>query len=186
MGLEPSRLVHLIDVRCADFVLIQDAWVGYSAASPVVARYELRRTRGGGLSGDAVFSTGLASRPKRVHVAMKAAIAGTFLEAIGNAELVARRYAPLQNQTDDYPRIEIVVQVPAGQVGDRSGLVTLYTESQGEFHAPWAAFVGGNVYVVAGDDVGRALIALDRPLKKGELRRMAEGRGRASVGRLHR
>lgn len=174
MDLEASCLRDLLDVCSAEFVLIQDAWVGYSAASPVVARYELRRTRGGGLSGDGVLSTGLAPRPKRVHVAMKAATTVTLLEAIANAELVPGRYAPFQDHTDDYPRIEIVVQVPARQIGDRSGLVTLYTESQGEFHAPWAAFVGGNAYVVAGDEVGRALVALDRALKKGELRRMAE------------
>ena len=155
-------------------MLIQDAWVGYSAASPVVARYELRRTRGGGLSGDGVLSTGLAPRPKRVHVAMKAATTIAFLDALASAELVPGRYAPLQDHTDDYPRIEIIVQVPTRQIGDRSGIVTLYTESQGEFHAPWAAFVGGNVYVVAGDEVGRALLTLDRALKKAELRRMAE------------
>lgn len=172
---EASRLLDLVDVRGADLVLIQDAWVGYSAASPVVARYELRRTRGGGLSGDGVLSTGLAEGAKRVRVAMKAATTDAFLDAISDAELVPGQYAPFQDHTDDYPRIEIVVRVPTRHVGDRSGLVTLYTESQGESHAPWAAFVGGNVYVVAGDEVGRALVALDRALKKGELRRMAGG-----------
>lgn len=173
--MKPERvsLGDLVDTRSAELVLIQDVWVGYSAASPVGARYSLRRGRSGGLSGEGVFSTGLRSRTKRVAVGMKAATANAFLDALYAATLVEGVYAPSQEHTDDYPRIEIVVQVPPRQIGDRTGLVLLYSESQGELHTPWAAFVGGRAYVVEGDAVGRALHALDRTLKKGELRRLA-------------
>lgn len=174
MELEQSRLGDLLDTPSAELVLIQDVWVGYTPASPIAARYTLRRGRSGGLSGEGVLSTGLTKRPKRVDVAMKAATASGFLDALADANLVPGAYAPFQDHTDDYPRVEIVVQVPPRQIGDRSGLALLYTESQGELHAPWAAFVSGAAYVVEGDAIGRALQGLDRTLKKGQLRRMAD------------
>lgn len=173
MEREQSRLGDLVDTPSAELVLIQDTWVGYNAASPIAARYTLHRGRGGGLSGEGVLSTGLSKRPKRVAVAMKAATASTFLGAIADANLVPGAYAPVLDHTDDYPRIEVVVQVAPSQMRDRSGFVLLYTESQGEFHAPWAAFVGGVAYVVDGDAIGRALHALDRSLRKAELRLLA-------------
>jgi len=172
---DPSRLGEVFDVRSAAVVLIQDVWVGYSPAAPIAARYELRRSRGGGLSGEGVLSTGLAGKPKRVSVAMKTATALAFLDALAAAWLVPGPYASFRDHTDDYPRIEIVVQVPPREIGDQSGIALLYTESQGEFHAPWAAFVGGRAYVIEGEEIGRALRALDRTLKRAVLWQMTEG-----------
>ena len=63
-------------------------------------------------------------------------------------------------------------KVAAGELGARCGFASLFTESQGEFHTPWAVFVGGAAYVTTGDDAGRALRALDRPLKRAELERL--------------
>jgi hypothetical protein len=174
MELSPSHLGDLLDTSRAEVVLIQDVWIGYHHASPIAARYALRRGRGGGLSGEGVLSTALTKRPKLVPVAMKSATASAFLNALASADLVPGAYAPVRDHTDDYPRIEIVVQVPADNIGDRSGILLLYTESQGDLHVPWAAFVGGAAYVVQDDTIGRALRALDRTLAKPELRRMAD------------
>ncbi|MDB4944540.1 MAG: hypothetical protein JWP97_4074 [Labilithrix sp.] len=170
-----SRLGDVLHVRDAQVVLIQDVWVGYNPASPIAARYQLRRSGGGGLSGEGALSTSLAPKPKRVTVAMKAATASAFLEALAGARLVPGPYVAFQDHTDDYPTIEIVLQVPPRDMRNGSGVALLYTQSQGETHAPWAAFVGGCAYVIAGDDVGRALQALERPLKKQELQRMIYG-----------
>jgi hypothetical protein len=152
-------------------LIIQDVWTGYSRLAPIAALYELHRTRTGGLIGEAVLSTAM-SKPKRVPVAMKSATVEAFLAELADAQLIEGAYEPCLDHTDDYPRIEVVVQVPPLEIGNRGGIAVLYTESQGDFHAPWAAFIGGKGYVVAGDEIGRALDALDRPLKKAELRRM--------------
>jgi len=175
MDRDRPRLGDVFDVRSAAVVLIQDVWVGYGPAAPIAARYELRRSRGGGLSGEGELSTGLTRKPKRVRVAMKAATASAFLDALAGASLGPGPYTSFWDHTDDSPRIEIVVEVPTRKIGDQSGIALLYTASQGEFHTPWAAFVGGRAYVIAGDEVGRALRALDHPLKKQDLQRMSEG-----------
>jgi hypothetical protein len=51
-------------------------------------------------------------------------------------------------------------------------MIVLYTTSQGDFHAPWAVSVGGKIYQSNGEDIGRALRGLDRPLQRRELNRM--------------
>lgn len=161
-----------MNVRNAHLVVIHDVWTGYSPAAPVSATYELHRGTRGGLAGEGRLSTG-GSKAKRVPVSMTGATAEPFLDALAAARLVPGQYQPFQDHTDDYPRIEVVIHVPPTDQGDRGGVALLYTESQSEFHAPWAAFVGGSAYVVMGDQVGRALNGLDRPLKKNVLRRMA-------------
>lgn len=172
-AVETARLADLIDVAAASAILIHDVWVGYNEACPLVARYVLRRAEGGGLSGEAKFSTGTMPAPKRLPVVMRAATAKAFLDAIGGAELVRGPYVPLREHTDDYPLIEIVIEVPPQSLAERGGFLLLHTKSQGELHAPWAAFVDGGAWVVKGDVVGRALAALDRTLKRSELRRLA-------------
>lgn len=67
-----------------------------------------------------------------------------------------------------------MVSLAARQLGDQAGVALLFSTSQGEFHAPWAAFVGGVAYVVESDAVGRALASLDGTLKKSELRKLVD------------
>lgn len=171
MAEDYERLGFLLDVRRARTVIIQDVWTGYSGFAPIAAIYDLHRTRSGGLSGEGMLSVA-DSKPRRVPVAMKSATVETFLQQLADTKVAERLYEPYQDHTDDYPRIEIVVQVPPRDLGERSGVALLHTESQGDFHAPWAVSVGGKVYVALGDEIGRALRALDRPLKKSVLRRM--------------
>lgn len=170
---ETTRLAELLDVASAEAILIHDVWVGYNEASPLVARYTLRRGDKGGLSGEAELSTRLMSEPKRLQVVVTAPKVRAFLAELGGATLVRRAYEALREHTDDSPLIEIVIQVPPQSLTDRGGFVVFHTTSQGDFHAPWAAFVDGSAYVVEGDVVGRVLTSLDRPLKRAELRRLA-------------
>lgn len=170
---DAAPLGNVLNVREARLVVLHDVWTGYSATSPNAAIYELHRGPRGTLTGEGTFSTSL-TKPKRVPIAMKATTASAFLEAIAACRIVPGEYQPFQDHTDDYPHIELALHVgPAGW--ERGGIAFLYTESQGEFHAPWGAFIGGRSYVVEGDGIGRALTALDRPLKRNELRRLADG-----------
>lgn len=168
---EKVRLGARLDVRRARTLIIQDVWTGYSGLAPIAAIYELHRTRSGGLTGEGVLSTAL-SKPKRVPISMKASTVASFLEALAHVSLVEGTYEPHQDHTDDYPRIEIVVQVPPRDFGERGGIALLYTESQGDFHTPWAVYVGGKEYIATEDAIGQALRALDRPLKRSVLRAM--------------
>lgn len=166
-----SALGELLPLERVDRVIIQDVWVGYSRYAPISAVYALRRTKVGGVTGEGYFSASTA-KSKRVPVAIKGATVAGFLDALARTSLTEGAYEPFQDHTDDYPKIEIVLQVAAGELGDRCGLASLFTASQGEFHTPWAVFVGGAAYMTTGDDVGRALRALDRPLKRAELERL--------------
>lgn len=82
-------------------------------------------------------------------------------------------YQPFEDHTDDYPSLEIAIQVDIRSMGDGGGIALLFSQSQGDFAAPWGACIGGRLYTLPGEEVGRALKALDRPLGRSELRQMA-------------
>jgi hypothetical protein len=75
-------------------------------------------------------------------------------------------YQPFWDHTDDFPHIEIAFHVDVRGVLKKGGTGLLFTESQGEFHAPWGAFVAGHLLTIPGDEIGRALAALRAPLKR--------------------
>jgi hypothetical protein len=161
----------LFDVRAVQLVVIDDVWSGYNPASPIAAVYELRRDANGGLSGEGRFSTSIAT-PQCVPIAIKSTTATAFLDAVADVDIVPGEYHPFCDHTDDFPKIEIALHVRSNG-HDRGGVAVLYTESQGELHAPWCAFVRGQVFVVEGDAIGRSLRALSRSLKRAHLLRMA-------------
>ena len=167
---ERSVLGTLVDVVRADRVVMQDSWSGYAPASPTCVVYELRRTRTGGLAGTGTF-TAPGQRPRRARIAVPPGPARVFLAKLAAAEIVETAYMPRRVRTDDYPSLDLMLQVPVREHGDRGGCVLLHSGSQGDGHAPWAASLEGRTYVVAGDVVGPALRALARPLRASELRR---------------
>lgn len=164
---ERETLGELVDVRRADRVVFQDAWVGYHEDSPLCAVYELRRSPAGGLVGQGTL-TSAAKRSRRVRVAIRSVAARAFLEALAAIELVLAPYAPLRTRTDDYPRLDLFLQVPLLRHGDRGGCVHFHSTSQGEARAPWAASLEGRTYVAHTDAVHVAIRALSPSL--GQLR----------------
>jgi len=160
-----------MDVRHARLVVIHDAWVGYSPHSPVAAVYELRRGPRGSLSGEGRLSTSITGEHV-VDVNIPSATTAQFLAAIASAHVVPGPYVAMRDHTDDYPHIEVALHVGVRAIGESSGVALLFTESQGEFHAPWGACVGGQVFSLPGEQVGKALAALRGPLKRASLDRM--------------
>ena len=160
---EQERLGDLVDVRRAARVVFQEAWVGYHRASPRCAVYELRRTPAGGLVGQGTL-TANQKRARRVRVAIRSISARAFLEALASIALDLSPYAPRRTRTDDYPRLDLFLQVPLLAHGDLGGCVHLHSTSQGEAHAPWAASLEGRTYVVRTDAVHLALDRLCPPL----------------------
>lgn len=65
-------------------------------------------------------------------------------------------YAPMLDHTDDYPHIESALHVGVHDIGKSSGLALLFTESQGELHAPWLSQVASgwsdNCFARTGED----------------------------------
>lgn len=168
---ERPTVGDVIDVRRAFAVLIHDAWVGYNHHSPIARAYDLRRTPRGGLAGEGRLSTAVTGE-RIVQITVGPAATTAMLEEIAAAPLTEGLYGPLQDHTDDYPHLEIAIHVPASDLRVRHGIALLFSESQGEFHAPWGAFIDGTMWILPGDQVGRALHALRGPLKEATLRRM--------------
>ena len=162
---EERTLGGLLDVRESDLVLIHDAWTGYNKHSPIAAVWELRRTTPGDFVGQGRFSTSLAGE-RVVDVTVTAAKTKKFLDAIAGARVVPGPYEALMEHTDDFPHIEIALHVGVRNMMRPGGIALLFTASQGEFHAPWGAFVSGQVLTIAGEEVGRALTVLSAPLKR--------------------
>ena len=158
-------LGDLRNVRATHLVIIHDVWTGYSAHSPRRALYELRRGKRGGLSGKGWLSSRLVTE-QVVDVAISVAATATFLDTLAGAPVTAGAYEPACFHTDDFPHLELVLHVHHGGIG------LLFTQSQGEFHAPWGACVGGQLLTIPGEEVGRALSGLRVPLKRGTLDRM--------------
>jgi hypothetical protein len=179
---EETTLGEVIDVRRALAVAIHDAWIGYNPHSPIVRTYDLRRTERGGLAGEGRFSTAVAGE-RVVPVTIGPAATRKFLDAVALARLLPGAYEPFQDHTDDYPHIEVAVHVPAMEMGARSGFALLFTTSQGDFNAPWGACFGGEMWTLPGEEVGRALDGLRRPLKTSTLDRMIRAADRAGPAR---
>lgn len=166
-----TTLGDFLDPDAIRLVLIHDEWVGLSEFSPVRASYELRRGVRGGLAGEGMLSASMASR--RVDVALTRGATKELLDMLASAVLLDAPYKPRHEWTDDYPHIQIVLHARGSSKPYRSeGVALLFTESQGEFHAPWGAFVDGRSWTVQGDGIGRALAALHKPLRRATLERM--------------
>jgi hypothetical protein len=161
-------------VRRACLVVIHDAWVGFNPHSPIAAVYELRRGPRAGLSGKGRLSTAIAG--ERVVDVKVPSAAATRFTAVASARRVPGPYAAMVDHTDDYPHIEIALHVDVRDIGERSGLALLFTESQVEYHAPWGACVRGEIFSLPGEEIGKALAALRAPLKRATLDRMMKER----------
>lgn len=154
----------------ADEIIIDDHWAGYGPASPTMADYKLRRA-GGDFIGGASFSAGGHFRPKprtdSCDVKIPAAAAADFLKRLAGCASRAEAYKPRIHHTDDYPDIQITVKA-------KGKSAVFKTQSQGEFHAPWAIEHDGKLRVVEGDGPGRALKDLRTHLANDRFRALIE------------
>ncbi len=148
--------------------MIHDVWAGYNPHSPIARIWTLRRNPSGEFMGEGRFSTSSVAE-RIVEVTIDATKAAQFLDAVAKAIVASGDYEPLMTHTDDFPHIEVAFHVPVPDTWRRQGLALLFTESQGQFHSPWGACIGGERRVIPGAEVGRALSKLDKPLKCGTL-----------------
>lgn len=149
-------------LAAAEEIVIEDHWIGYGPASPAMADYTLRR-EGGDFVGKAAFSAGGHFRPKAMkdscEVRVPGAAAAEFLKTLAGCAPREGEYKPAIGHTDDYPKVHIMLRA-----GERA--VVYRSESQGEFHAPWAVEQDGKTRVIDGDAPGRALKALEPHLAR--------------------
>jgi hypothetical protein len=143
-----------VDLGTAMSVVIRDAWTGRDTDSPIVASLHLRRMESGVLAGVAyLFKHGAMNRSE--EITLNSEVASAFLRRLSNAALSVGRDRSFVERNNDFPRIEIAIHL--GSEPQADGIVMLYSVSEEAFHAPWSAWVRGDVYAIAGDEVGRAV-----------------------------
>lgn len=163
-------LDQLFDFSQVGRVLIRDSWYGRSAHAPVGALYELVMDAQSRLVGRGYLSTNLI--PHRViQISIASKHASAFLASLGSARLSKMSYTPFVDHTDDFPALGIELWSRASP-RDAAPDISLHTESQGEFHAPWEAVVGGVKHTLPGREVGAALVAMASALGAGDRRRL--------------
>lgn len=169
-AMETNRTLRdIAGLENATVLVIRDVWTGDSPYSPLAAIYELRRGARGGFAGGGRLSTSIDGE-RLVDVAIPSSAAKRFLEKLADAAVSEGAYTPHQGWTDDFPFVEIALH----GVRVEHPSVLLFSKSQGEFHAPWGACIGGDLWTLPGDEVGRALAALRGPLKRSMLDRMTK------------
>jgi hypothetical protein len=139
-----------IDLAAVRRVVVHDGWWGM-ADGYTMRRLSsvLVRDASGGFVGD--FRAVCDDRDvMTAQVRMPPRAAKSLLARVGGALLVPGAYTPRIHRTDDYPDIEILVET-------ESRLAYLFSKSQGEWHAPWGACIGGEVFTSPGDEIGRAV-----------------------------
>lgn len=145
----------------ADSFNIRDDWAGLALTSPILAHYRLERAPSG-MTGVAEFSAGQQPITATEAITVPKDVIDSFLSKLASAPLKAGDYTPDISHTDDYPNLSITIQVT-------SGIVSYYSQSQGEDHLPWGASIGNTVYTIDTKTISEAL-ALLKPYLKEEVR----------------
>jgi hypothetical protein len=174
-----TRLGALIDVERTSFIVIHDSWRGYNMGTPFVASYRLGRGARGGFRGAGRFSRA-GTVEHTLDIAIPSAAASRFLREVAAAPTTPGldveaigcwADGATELRTDDYPRVEIALHVDGADVAE-GGIALLFTESQSEPPGPWGACALGQLWTLPGRELGVALAALRRPLRRAVLQRM--------------
>jgi hypothetical protein len=164
-------LAQMFDFNQVGRARIYDYRYGYSPHAPISALYELIMDASGKLVGRGYLSTSLI--PHRVlQISISSNQTSTFLESVGSTELSYVPYEPHLEHTDDFPRIRIELWSHANMAPGAVPDLSLYTESQGEHHAPWGAATGGTSYSAPGAEIGSALLELAPALGQAERQKL--------------
>lgn len=164
---------HPRELGCGVFprteaIHVYDEWIGYSIASPLKARYVLERKEDE-FKGQARFSAGEEGRRREAvrDIAIPVGVTDAFLRLLSKVPMEEGEYRPRIDHTDDYPSIEIRLEI-----GDLS--VRFFTSSQGAGHVPWGLQVGDETFVVRSSMPADALEILSSYLCKDVLDRLAD------------
>lgn len=156
-ALEPGFLAQ------ARLVSIKDWWTGYSPIAPIGQDFELRPGPKG-FVGTGRFSVGSGERPGRVEVdiSVPARAMRKFFRLIATARLEPGEYDPHWDHTDDFPSIEILLDLPGEKI-------VFSTKSQGADYAPWKCDLRGETYIINSGVPMKALDALRLYLRRDAL-----------------
>lgn len=135
---------------------LRDYWHGLSPVAPKIMYVMLARESDGSFGGTAELSVGEQLRRKEsLKVTLPQAVAKRILSTLARAPATPGEYTPWIEHTDDYPDVEIHVEVPAGTI-------TFHSRSQGKDHTPWGLRVSGVEHTVTSPLPARALRLLRR------------------------
>lgn len=166
-----ATLIRLFDVLVAKRVTIVRSWSGLNPIAPIRSRYDLMRDEQGALTGSGYLSNAIIAE-RLVPVMIAPETTDAFLAALGSTVLTRGFYKPTCTHTDDFPELTVTLSSEAEKPIKDDDCVVMRTESQGTYHAPWAVRVFGDEYIALGEEIGRALLAIDDELGEDSLRVM--------------
>jgi len=158
------QVPELKELAKARTIRLEDDWGGLGPSRRV--HYELH-PGADQFTGEATFSVSGLTKTESVQIPLSAA--KSFFQILGEAPLEDREYVPRISHTDDYPSLQIELDL-----GNET--VTFFTQSQGERHVPWAVKINQKTYVIDSDAPARALAVLDSYLKRDVLKKLLEQR----------
>ncbi len=138
IGQPQPPLPDLAILKQAKTVEIYNDWNGYSDITPILRHYklQLKQQELVGNAHVAIGGYGAAGvrQQKTTRVKIPAAATTKFLATLAKTPLKFGTYKPIITRSDDYPKIEIAIQI------DRQQII-FSSESQGVGNAPWRAIV---------------------------------------------
>lgn len=152
-----GRFIHPRDVQQ---ILISDAWVGLSPWAPIVSTFALKRRKGGSFAGIAQMRARL--RGATLPIELSASDARAFFAEIGAATLLPGHREPRLAVDDSQPCIELALVMS-------TTVVSIFSRSPDELHAPWTVCANSNIYAAMGDEIGRTLSCVCQPLRRAVL-----------------
>lgn len=91
---------------------------------------------------------------------------GLFIDELSKAQFSEGEYQPSITWTDDYPHLEINIEL-------RTGMLSFYSDSQGEQHVPWGMSYDHRTYTLGAAPMD-ALDILLPYLKKDRLKALED------------
>jgi hypothetical protein len=144
----------LADLPNANAVTIELGWQGLSPISPVQAKY-LLGLHNDQFEGQGRFKVATAAATRDIVVPRN--LIRQFLAAAIKVTLVEQEYKPRITHTDDYPSVAITVQTQQGELSIETRSQPHRSASEKWDVTPWAIRYSGRTFVVAADDLDRAL-----------------------------
>jgi hypothetical protein len=129
-----KRLPSLATVLQANTVEIHNDWNGYSDITPILRHYKLRLEQQKliGNAHVAVGGYGAAgiNQQQTTKIAIPAAVSAKFLATLSKTPIQVGNYQPKIDRQDDYPSIQIKLQIDRQQV-------IFSSQSQSSNYVPW-------------------------------------------------
>jgi hypothetical protein len=155
----------------ANQLILEEGWAGLSPVSPIKARWELKRTADGWVGAGDFAVGGHFGKRQTATDHVKVRVPAKVWEAcVRELKGLPQKPGPYNGKlfyTDSYPSYRITVRSSRGDW-------SIFTESQGEDHLPWALEARGATWVVDHSGPAKAWRLLEPHLAKDRLKKLTD------------